>query len=675
MGKKSKHKKEKREKDRDPDLVELKNIIDQICEIIGCSDIKVRVRSDHVTLRFILSDVGSETDDVGLLLLDYESSDLRIRFASPNTKQKTSLAIGRKIVLNYLRTHQVLANITVDEVDTLNYFSISSQNTQGVLYDLIGYFNQSPKYHYLRLCSVCCEKQGVLSKKLIKGARGTLDLYSPLCHDCRIATGGRPTTDVVTDAYGKDPNIVKLLLLLSLEALTSTDRFTPFPAIRVNGTLKNTYAEVVNEFSQVPKDMDYWITHLNSVDTDSDLFDCLSGREYEFLKFVIESNNTLLSYFDHQFGSKNNSADRVIRETDVWEKSDLIVFNVTHDAELEDRFNKVENSTYLYHGSPAYNWHSILRNGLKNYSGTTKQSHGAAYGQGIYLAGNSATSMGYSRIGSLKFSVIAIAQVIDASKYNKRNSGIYVVPDEQKVLIKYLILNKGRQNRATLDQIFKYLTKDLPATLDHNRGCMTSITDRRLRGEYTDLRRRLEDLADTFDVQIELEEEVHEIKLQTPTESNGSKTEDTNEGEDNNRETKMIMIKSPDEPTLSLKSRTWVIKIDSHHYDMTSLTIIVDISYQYPLVPPKIVMKIHDNNSVTSLNDIPLLIKEESTHVNSEHVNSESVNRESVNRESVNRESVNCEYTYCEPALNHLTWKPGTKLWTVLAFLVESIVQ
>jgi hypothetical protein len=43
------------------------------------------------------------------------------------------------------------------------------------------------------------------------------------------------------------------------------------------------------------------------------------------------------------------------------------------------------------------NWHSILRCGLKNYSGTKFQTHGTAYGNGIYLAADSSTSLGYAQ--------------------------------------------------------------------------------------------------------------------------------------------------------------------------------------------------------------------------------------------------------------------------------------
>ena len=42
------------------------------------------------------------------------------------------------------------------------------------------------------------------------------------------------------------------------------------------------------------------------------------------------------------------------------------------------------------------NWHSILRTGLKNASGTALMSAGAAYGAGIYLATDSMISAGHA---------------------------------------------------------------------------------------------------------------------------------------------------------------------------------------------------------------------------------------------------------------------------------------
>ncbi|XP_045184109.2 protein mono-ADP-ribosyltransferase PARP6-like [Mercenaria mercenaria] len=59
---------------------------------------------------------------------------------------------------------------------------------------------------------------------------------------------------------------------------------------------------------------------------------------------------------------------------------------------------KKHGSTFAFHGSSIENWHSIIRQGLKNASGTKLQMNGAAYGKGIYLSTRVSTSLMYSRI-------------------------------------------------------------------------------------------------------------------------------------------------------------------------------------------------------------------------------------------------------------------------------------
>ena len=53
-------------------------------------------------------------------------------------------------------------------------------------------------------------------------------------------------------------------------------------------------------------------------------------------------------------------------------------------------------STFAFHGSQVENWHSIMRKGLVNASGTKFQVNGAAYGKGIYLSPMASTSFNYS---------------------------------------------------------------------------------------------------------------------------------------------------------------------------------------------------------------------------------------------------------------------------------------
>jgi Poly(ADP-ribose) polymerase catalytic domain len=652
MPKKARRKKSKSKSsiDKDDELIDinltnLKSTITQICKIYGVSNLKTNIQNKKgfALLKFKLKKVGSETEDQGRIRISYfyhnksgetDESELTYRFTfrmDGDEKQsvRTGLMIGRKILMDYLHHSGLLNNsdTEIDEVDLLGYLDISSDNVRGVLHDLICRFNSvnmDNGYHYLNLCIKCIVNSVELDAKTISKVYGTHDLYSRLCDECKVMTSELVVSNIVMDAYRTDPNIVKFLLLLSLEALGSTNRFTPYPTTYNEGKLIDTYAGAVNLYANISKEMDYWTSKLNSVDTDRELFTILNGeaREYEFIKFVVESNNTVLSYFDTQIGSSNNSADMMIRETDIWDKSDLIVFAVTHDAELEDRFNKVEKSTYFYHGSPAYNWHSILRNGLKNYSGTNKQSHGAAHGSGIYLSESSDYSLGYSGRSKTQFSVIAIAQVIDAPSY-KKTGGIYVVPDESKVLIKYLLLNKGTNNdRKRMNKIFKYLTVTLPHTLDHNRGCMNFITDKRLRGEYAQVKKKIRSIGTKSDLVINIDETVQKLLVR-----------DGNDGEDGEKNT------DTDEYNLTLKSRTWTIQFDGIVIDAK---IVIDISYQYPLVPPKINVE----STIDNLDQkIPLLIKDADN------------------------------YRYREPAMSHLSWKPSTKICSIIEFLVKAIIE
>lgn len=60
------------------------------------------------------------------------------------------------------------------------------------------------------------------------------------------------------------------------------------------------------------------------------------------------------------------------------------------------RNKKQYGSFWAFHGSKPENWHSILRRGLINASGTSLQLNGAAYGAGIYISPAANVSFGYS---------------------------------------------------------------------------------------------------------------------------------------------------------------------------------------------------------------------------------------------------------------------------------------
>ena len=108
-------------------------------------------------------------------------------------------------------------------------------------------------------------------------------------------------------------------------------------------------------------------------------------------------------------------------------KTDYQFLLVSSPPAKEQAFQKAKaqyGSTYAFHGSSIENWHSILRKGLLNASGTRYQMHGAVYGRGIYLSPVSSVSFGYTHsvkdntakmkglVGKTGLTCIALCEVI-----------------------------------------------------------------------------------------------------------------------------------------------------------------------------------------------------------------------------------------------------------------------
>jgi len=121
--------------------------------------------------------------------------------------------------------------------------------------------------------------------------------------------------------------------------------------------------------------------------------------------------------------------------------------------EKEARFlvlKKKYGSFLAFHGSPMENWHSILRNGLRNMSNTKNMLHGAAHGAGIYLAPNAGTSQGYMRSGTgwsksqfgSSLSCLAMCEVINHPDVYGRdhNQWCYVAKEDDYVMTRFFFI-------------------------------------------------------------------------------------------------------------------------------------------------------------------------------------------------------------------------------------------
>ena len=92
---------------------------------------------------------------------------------------------------------------------------------------------------------------------------------------------------------------------------------------------------------------------------------------------------------------------------------------------------------------------AIMRNGLKNMSGTSGQRHGAAYGAGVYLAPDSSTSFGYmqynsgwknSTFGTKSIGCLALCEVANHPMLKGQPNPHYVVPDDSLIETRYFFV-------------------------------------------------------------------------------------------------------------------------------------------------------------------------------------------------------------------------------------------
>ena len=180
---------------------------------------------------------------------------------------------------------------------------------------------------------------------------------------------------------------------------------------------------------------------------------CLTKQSQGYIKF--------LNYLQ-----VNMSGTHITEEVFTLTKNNNSINISSFAFEYSDPLEENNRVTYLFHGSPFHNWHSILRNGLKNYSNTSKMTTGAVHGNGMYFSDDLGFSSAYSGVRDGMWAVgvfevkmpgeseqkidekttpINEAKHINASsesirKFYYKKQNIYVVPDESCARLKYLVI-------------------------------------------------------------------------------------------------------------------------------------------------------------------------------------------------------------------------------------------
>jgi len=222
-----------------------------------------------------------------------------------------------------------------------------------------------------------------------------------------------------------------------------SDKILQDPNVEATSTDLVKLANVLEKFPSVAE--------MAVCETDAKLKELLDEKDhllYPLLRWIVTSNRAHIAKLvpEEQIPATGTTLQFLLLSTPPKKE---IKFQET---------KKTKGAFLAFHGSGFFNWHSIIRNGLRNLSGTSLMSTGAAYGSGIYLGADSSTSFGYagasggwakSRFGN-SCTCVAVCEVINAGYVA---SPYYVVPVEDHVVTRYLLVynasNYHQHNVAT----------------------------------------------------------------------------------------------------------------------------------------------------------------------------------------------------------------------------------
>lgn len=166
----------------------------------------------------------------------------------------------------------------------------------------------------------------------------------------------------------------------------------------------------------------------------------ISPRATALINWIVTSNTSFIKKLDNPIKFMESAHQY------------MFIQSTQKNAKAFEELKKTKKTVWAYHGSRPENWHSIIRNGLVNASGTKLQVNGAAYGSGIYMSPNASVSYGYSTMCDsgkavpakdsdeipTNFLCIAICEVIEESI--QKNSSIWVQPHETHVMTRFFFV-------------------------------------------------------------------------------------------------------------------------------------------------------------------------------------------------------------------------------------------
>jgi len=313
----------------------------------------------------------------------------------------------------------------------------------------------------------------------------------------------------ITSAEGMNNHaeVVDLLVCMLLAAVKSPRRhliLDPFPNVSVGEQLHEAARSDRKDFVRVGEGLRA-VLHPDSKD-----FSKLETYVQELQTIRTRVGNQLGASWSAKTSSMSAEAAALLKWTVASNRSFLAPLQdnerieafrtpfqyllISAPPDKEARFQELKKqfrTSFAFHGSSSENWHSILRNGLKNASNTKLMTCGAAHGPGIYLSTESSLSMGFTRyspvvseeVVALKrqktgnrfvesqggLVMMAVCEVVeDPSRLRKPNSQIWVASEEELVCTRFFLVF-SEADHFNLNVSTLKLDKEIRALVERNR--------------------------------------------------------------------------------------------------------------------------------------------------------------------------------------------------------------
>ena len=313
--------------------------------------------------------------------------------------------------------------------------------------------------HLHRFCVNCdCTHSTFLDS--VSQGRNSLIIKPSVCHRelCSWSFLDLGVGRASTDQLASTAEVVDLLLAITIAAACH-DRakmiFSPFPNyLREDKTTflassLHDYAKAAEIALQLPS-----MQQITAAEQSSQLMEICNQagpHTYAFFNWTISSNPMHIVSLrgEHQISQMGTKYQFLMRSASP---EGELAFN---DAK------KKHGSVFGFHGSSIENWHSILRNGLKDCSNTRLMVNGAKHGSGIYISPRAALSLMYSKCEESGFCldsqtkqtssassnaflcgrnihIMALCEIVDTEI--KRKGDIWVVQNERHVVTRFLFV-------------------------------------------------------------------------------------------------------------------------------------------------------------------------------------------------------------------------------------------